>query len=121
MPGWMPRESALGVQPTILASSRSSGSVERIGGRAAGDGDGLAELGGRVEVVDAAADDAGGRLDRAVLAAGPALAHADGVPPANCISRLVDTGKLGRSSVTSQSRDRIATRRHKGRQRREET
>src|SRR5205814_1473606 len=51
---------------------------ERIGGRPAGDRDGLAEFGGYIEGINTAANDACGGLDRAALSVDPALAHADG-------------------------------------------
>jgi len=45
---------------------------------AAGDGDGLAEFARGVDVVNAAADDARLRDDRAILPLVPSIAHADG-------------------------------------------
>src|SRR5262249_35522980 len=61
-----------------LGVEQALGIDQRFFRRAAGDGDRLAELGGGLHVVDAAADDAGRGQDGAVLALVPAVAHADG-------------------------------------------
>ena len=51
---------------------------QRLCGSPLADGDRLAELGGRLQVVDAAADDSGAGDDRTVLAPMPAVADPEG-------------------------------------------
>ena len=77
---------------------------QRLLRRAAGDGQGLAELGRRLDVVDAAADQAGLGEERAVLPLMPAVADANGaaIPkldrPRGCAwERFVHSGSHNRS------------------------
>src|SRR5581483_12473249 len=62
---------------------------------AAGDGHRLAELRRRVDIVDAAADQAGGGQDRAVLPLVPAVAHANGA----AVGKLHWAGDAARKDV----------------------
>ena len=82
------------------------GFCERIGGCPAGDGDGLIELGGYIEGVNAAADDAGRRLNRAALAADPALAHADRRAAGELHLALSDSWKIAWHSKSPEKSSR---------------
>ena len=65
---------------------------QRVGGRAAGDGDGLTKFCGRVKIIDAAAHDAGRCLNGAALAGGPLLSQSNGRAAGKMHFALVDTG-----------------------------